>query len=129
MRRFLISAVVIGASVVGAGPVEAKSIWLSCDGTEINLDSGKERFSLTSGSEIVQGKAIFNPGQINFEYLVGDFGGGDGIKDAYVINRKTLAYSKSSMMKFLTSTWKPSGTEKTGKCKIMKTPPTAGNKI
>jgi hypothetical protein len=100
----------------------------------INLDSAKERFSLTRNDKIYQGQAIFSPGQINFEFqwLVVP---GAGLKFAYSINRKSLAYTKTTRHSILGGDWEQQeNTTKTpnpefGKCLIMKTPPTVGNQI
>ena len=51
MRRLLIVAAVASATLTAMLPAEAKSIWLECthpkNAQVINLDSAKERFSLT----------------------------------------------------------------------------------
>jgi hypothetical protein len=128
MRHLLISAAVAGTVLTPMPPAEAKSIWLKCGGQEINLDSTKERFSLTSGSEIFQGRAMFSPGQINFEFTLIATTAGSGVKRAYAIDRKSLEYTEKLMLKFIGDSWSTSSST-AGKCSIMKTPPTAGNQI
>jgi len=68
MRHLLISAAVAGAVLTAMPPAEAKSIWLKCSDQVINLDSTKEKFSLTYGDKVYQGQAMLGPGQINFEF-------------------------------------------------------------
>jgi hypothetical protein len=139
VRRLLATAALLGAPLIALNPVEAKSIWLKCGNQVINLDSTKEIFSLTMINKVYQGRAVFNPGQIDFEYKWVDFGKGDGLKYAYSIDRKSLEYTKTSLDRFVLgfsdSGWVPQkSTEESpnpefGKCSIIKTPPTAGNKI
>lgn len=67
MRRLLIAAAVTGTVLAAMPPAEAKSFWLDCNGQKINLDSARERFSMTSFPDTVyQGPATFSPGQIDF---------------------------------------------------------------
>ncbi|MCX5946552.1 MAG: hypothetical protein NTZ53_14925 [Cyanobacteria bacterium] len=92
MRRLVIAAAMMGVSLATTSPAEAKSIWLKCDVLIINLDSQKEKYSLEiekNGSQYIEnannrifyGPATFNPGQINFDFRVLDYGDvGDGIK-------------------------------------------------
>ena len=139
MRHLLIAAAVAGTSLTAIRPADAKPIWLECGSQVINLDSSKERFSLTSGDKIYQGRATFNPGQIDFEYQWYESPGGGGLKFAYSIDRKSLKYIKTSLHRIVLlysdSGWEPqSGSikypnPKLGKCFIMKTPPTSGNQI
>ena len=137
MRRLLIAAAVASTVLTAMPPAEAKSIWLKCGTLQINLDSSKERYSLTQGTQIYQGAAIFSPSQINFEYRTLVDGAG-GMKEVWAINRKTLAYTGTTMAKHNNSliedkSWKLlpgiSPNPESGKCSIMKTPPTAGNQI
>lgn len=133
MRRTVIAAALLGASLTAISSIEAKTIWLKCSYFQINLDSEKERFSLSNSKDTYQGPAMFSPGQINFEYQsFGDPSGG-GIKELWAINRKSLRYTHSVSNRVILSSsfdtgWKPSSSE-SGQCSIMKTPPTAGNKI
>jgi hypothetical protein len=141
MRHLLIAAAVAGTSLTAIRLADAKPIWLECGSQVINLDSAKERFSLTSGDKIYQGRATFNPGQIDFEYQWYESPlGGVGAKFAYSIDRKSLNYIKTSLQRivivgFSDSGWEPqSGSikypnPKLSKCFIMKTPPTSGNQI
>lgn len=128
MRHLLIAAAVTGTLLAAMPPAEAKSIWLKCGEQAINLDSAKERFSLTSGSEVFQGRATFSPGQINFEFALIATDAGSGVKRAYAIDRKSLKYTEKLMSKFMSSGWSTSSST-AGKCSIMKTAPTAGNQI
>ena len=140
MRRLVIAAALMGVSLVTTAPAEAKSIWLKCGSQEINLDSTKERFSLTDPVGMIrQGDAMFSPEQINFEfkrdlsesspritkgYYVDTF--------AYAISRKTLEFTinQSTVINFSASYQSRSDKEPVkGKCIIMKKMPTAGNKI
>jgi len=137
MRFLLIAAAAAGTVLAAMPPAEAKSFWLKCGNQVINLDSAKERFSLTAG-KVYQGPATFNPLQIDFEYPLLELGGG-GIKIVYSIDRKSLRYTETVTHRVLTrsidSGWVPQkGTDdspnpKFGECSIMKTPPTAGNQI
>ena len=151
MRRLVIAAAMMGVSLATTSPAEAKSIWLKCDVLIINLDSQKEKYSLEiekNGSQYIEnannrifyGPATFNPGQINFDFRVLDYGDvGDGIKKAVTINRRTLAYTSISVMKITfggrTDGWVKMKRDpqddlpESGKCTIIKTPPTTGNKI
>lgn len=128
MRRIAITAAVAGVVLTAMPPAEAKSIWLKCGDQEINLDSAKERFSLEKGGEIYKGRAMFSPGQINFEFLLIATDAGSGVKRAYAIDRKSLKYTNKVMVRFMGSSWSTSSSTG-GKCSIMKTPPTAGNQI
>ena len=121
-------------------PAKAKSIWLKCWAYTINLDSAKERYSLTVLDKIYQGNAVFNPSQIDFSYTdtVHSYGSGGVFKHEFSIDRKTLDFSMTLFSKFGVAgdhEWKKvkSSSEfsnpKVGKCSIIKTPPTAGNKI
>jgi hypothetical protein len=140
MRGALVAAALMGISLSATSSAEAKLIWLQCGEQAISLDSERERFSLVLRNKIHQGTALFSPGQINFEYLYFNTGDGGGGKHAYAIDRKTLRYTKTILTRvifalggFRTDTgWKVSATEEnpeSGQCSIMKTPPTAGNKI
>jgi hypothetical protein len=82
MRRLLIAAAVTGTVLAAMPPAEAKSFWLKCGYQEINLDSAKERYSLTRLGKIYQGPAMFSPGQIDFKYIFTDLGRSGGIKRA-----------------------------------------------
>lgn len=130
MRPLLVAAAVAGISLTAMLPVQAKSAWLDCGIQVINLDSVRERFSLTTGGKVYQGAAMFSPAQINFEYQWAFLPGGDGHKWAYTINRKTLEYTLIGLARtnLLSADWRET-VRKTGKCSIMKTPPTAGNQI
>jgi hypothetical protein len=68
MLNLLLAAAVAAASLVAIAPAAAKSLWLNCGGQVINLDSAKERFSLTADGTIYQGSAMFSPNQIDFEF-------------------------------------------------------------
>ena len=77
VRAWLGSAVLLtrlgvhqGQTAAGVELLAVFQRLLKCGGQEINLDSAKERFSLTSGSEIFQGRAMFSAGQINFEFTL-----------------------------------------------------------
>ena len=135
MRRFLTSAVMLGTSLTLATPVAAKSIWLNCGGTQINLDSQKERFTLTTLGKIYQGVAMFSAGQIDFEYqwyTESPPYQTDGLKAAITINRKTLEYTNITMKKDALAgitQWTKFSKTYNDKCTIIKNPPTAGNKI
>ena len=135
MRRLLATATLLGVPLIALNPVEAKSIWLECDKQVINLDSAKERFSLTLMDKVYQGSAVFNPGQIDFEYQWIVTPAGGGLKTAYSINRKSLEYSRTSPQRIVFSSygsdsgWVPQKSPSFGKCSIINTPPTAGNKI
>ena len=83
--------------LVAVPPAESKSIWLKCGTQEVNLDSAKERFSLMYGEKVYQGRAVYNPGQIDFEFQWLTIPGGIGIKSAYSINRKSLEYIETSL--------------------------------
>lgn len=137
MRHLLTAATVAGALLAAISPVKAKSIWLQCGSQEINLNSERERYSLSYANKIYQGSALFSPGQINFEYQwsLGVHGG--GIKTTWVIDRKSLRYTTTSVTRtvlpgFVDTGWKVSNVEnnpETGQCSIMKNPPTTGNQI
>ena len=143
MRNLLIAAAVAATSLATAcsamHPTNAKSFWLQCGGHEINLDSSRERFSLTFLDKVYQGPATFSPGQIDFEFQWLEAPGGGGLKRAYSIDRKSLKYTNTSLSKYVignfSSGWiQKESTDKTsnpesGKCSIMKAPPTAGNQI
>ena len=125
------------ASLATIAPAEAKSIWLKCGSQGINLDSTKERFSLTDIGKIYQGDAMFSPEQINFEFkrdsLENTSSRGLHVTTiAYAINRKTLEYTLNSyaVVSFSASHKSRVDDEPVrGKCIIMKKLPTAGNKI
>lgn len=139
----LIAAAATTVSLIIANAAEAKSIWLKCGSQEVNLDSDRERFSLTYNGKIYQGSAFFSPGQINFEFQWFEAVRGQvGIKYAYAIDRKSLAYTKTSLSKNRIESammlgaaghdWEPQEIESNperGKCSIIKTPPTAENQI
>ena len=135
MRHLLIAAAVTGTVLAAMPPAEAKSFWLTCGSLDINLDSARERFSLTSSGKVYQGPAMFSPGQIDFEFKWLNLPDNGGIKRAYSIDRKSLKYTETSISSVLGGPWEPSkGTAdypnpSFGKCSIMKTPPTAGNQI
>jgi hypothetical protein len=94
---------------------------------------------------IYQGRAVFTPHQIDFEFIVRVLRLGDMVsvttKDTYAINRKTFGYERKTYSRNVEK--RPAGnTEDSGwklmpvldnpelgKCSIMKTPPTAGNQI
>lgn len=129
-------ATATGLLLIFTNSVEAKSIWLKCGTQEINLDSYRERVSLTlTIGKVYQGAAIFTPNQINFEVQWLRLSGGGGVKFAYAIDRKSLAYERLSLHRavipgFADTGWVPSKSEpEKGTCSIMKTPPTAGNQI
>lgn len=136
MRHLLTAAAVAGALLAAISPVKAKSIWLQCGNQEINLDSERERYSLSYGIRIYQGSALFSPGQINLEYTNSD-GHGGGIKTTWVIDRKSLRYTTTSFTRvvlpgFVDTGWKVEDMKnnpETGQCSIMKNPPTTGNQI
>jgi hypothetical protein len=134
MRHLLAAAAVVGTSLTAISPANAKSFWLKCGSQVINLDSARERFSLTNRGAIYQGPAIFSPGQINFEYQW--FTYSDDLtyisKWAYAIDRKSLGYTRMRSSRLpLDSLWllAPEDKRDSGKCSIMKTPPTSGNQI
>lgn len=140
MRRLLIAAVVAGTSLTAINPAEAKSLWLKCGAQVINLDSAKERFSLTRSGKVYQGQAMFSPGQINFEFQFDETSRGSAAKTVYSIDRKSLKYIDTIFMRIVISGYSDTGwvpiestdkltNPKSGKCSIMKTPPTAGNQI
>ena len=135
MRHLLIPAAVAGTILAAMPAAEAKSFWLTCGYQDINLDSARERFSLTSSGKVYQGQAMFSPGQIDFEYKWFDNNDNGGIKTAYSIDRKSLKYTNTSVSSVLGGPWKPQRNTAEnpnpvfGKCSIMKTPPTAGNQI
>jgi hypothetical protein len=129
MLHLLLAVAVTGTVFAAIPPAEAKSIWLECTRPDIkyvqaiNLDSAKERFSLTFKDIIYQGPAMFSPGQINFEYQMRPTS-----KRAYSVNRKSLEFTENMLLNWLGNGWEglpPNA----GKCSIMKTPPTAGNQI
>ena len=140
MRRLLIAAAVAGTSLTAIGPASAKSFWIECGFLTINLDSSKERFLITRRDKTYQGNAVFSADLINFETV--DVSGDDVIrmssKDTYEINRKTLEYNYKGFNKTVISVgprypstdsgWREY-IAKSGRCSIMKTPPTAGNQI
>ena len=139
MRHLLAASALIGLSLAAVSPAEAKSVWLKCGDQEINLDSSMERFSLTYINKVYQGRATFNPGQIDFEFIPTSVSGSVSTKHVYSIDRKSLKYTDTRITRvFFTgfdSGWE---TDKTtnespnptiGKCSIMKTQPTAGNQI
>lgn len=139
MLNLLLAAAVAAASLVAIAPAAAKSLWLNCGGQVINLDSAKERFSLTADGTIYQGSAMFSPNQIDFEFQWRARPDGGGLKLAYSIDRKSLNYTMTSLSRVVVpghsdSGWKPQRSETFdnpifGKCFIMKTPPTSGNLI
>ena len=136
LRHLLITAAVAATLLAGTPPAEAKSIWLKCGKQEINLDSARERFSLAFTKEVYQGRAMFSPGQIDFEFQWLGFGDSKGgIKYTYSIDRKSLEYTQTTLYSILGSPWEPqqnadkNSSPRFGKCLIMKTPPTADNKI
>jgi hypothetical protein len=136
MRRLLIAAATASMILAAKPPAEAKSFWLKCGYQVINLDSAKERFSLTFRDDVYQGSALFAPSQINFEFIYVDTGA-IKLKRAYAISRKTLEYTATNLDRYAiygmpVEEWavqKIGGNPETGKCSIMKTPPNAGNKI
>ena len=73
---------------------------------------------------IYQRPAIFSPGQINFEFELVP----NDIKLTYIIDRKSLEFTQIMLVNWTVSGWKGLPPT-TGKCSIMKTPPTAGNQI
>jgi hypothetical protein len=135
MRRLLLAVAMSGTVLAAMPPAEAKSFWLTCGYQDINLDSAKERFSLTSSGKVYQGPAMFSPGQIDFEFKWLDLPDNGGGKYAYSIDRKSLKYTQTYISSVLGGPWEPqTGTATSpnpefGKCSIMKTPPTAGNQI
>jgi hypothetical protein len=131
MRHLLAAAAMAGMVLVAVPPAESKSIWLECGHQVVNLDSAKERFSLTYAKEVYQGRAVYNPGQIDFEFQWITIPGGIGIKSAYSISRKSLEYIRTTLDNIGSGGgWLPQGRKpEIGKCSIMKTPPTAGNQI
>lgn len=135
MRRLLIAAAMAGTALTDIPHAEAKPIWLECGNQVINLDSAKERFSLTDGNVVYQGRAVYNPGQINFEYQWADMKQFGGLKYAYLVDRKSLKYTKTTLASYFGGAWEPQESTakninpKIGQCLIMKTPPTAGNQI
>lgn len=135
MRDLIAAAAVAVATLIAMLPAEAKSIWLKCGDQVINLDGAKERFSLTSGKIIYQGRATFSPRQIDFEYQLLDLPGGGGVKNVYSVDRKSLNYTETGFVSFTNNGWiRAESTSKSpnptfGKCSVMKTPPTTGNQI
>ena len=105
----------------------AKSIWLKCGNDEINLDATKGEFNTKLSNKLYQGKAVFFPSQVNFQVHLVTTSGGSGFRDDYTIDRKTLTYTKKSMIRFMYGDWKESS-EKTGKCLLIEDP-NKGNKI
>jgi hypothetical protein len=139
MRHLLAVAAMAGMVVVAVPPAEAKSIWLTCGSQVINLDSAKERYSINAFGRIYQGPAIFSPRQIDFEYISSIPGAFVGHKIAWMIDKKSLNCTQTGLSRSFNTSygvadtgWKiltyPGNTQ-TGKCSIMKTPPTAGNQI
>lgn len=128
MRHLLGAAVLSVASLSAIGPANAKSFWLKCGEQVINLDSAKERFLLTSGGDIFHGRAMFSPGKITLGFLEIETTAGSGVKRAYVIDGKPLKYVNSLLSSFMRIDWKTSSST-SGKCSIMKTPPTSCNQI
>lgn len=134
LRHLLITAAVAATLLIAMPPAEAKSIWLKCGGQEINLDSERERFSLAFVKEVYQGRAMFTPGQIDFEFNWVSFPRGGGLRFAYSIDRKSLKYTQTSLFSNDGDRYEPQISDKIvnpriGACYIMKQPPTAGNKI
>lgn len=134
MRLLLAAFTTIGAILFTTRPIDAKPIWISCGTSEINLDSEKERFSLTHWGVAYQGNAIFSADQINFQFqsLV-HRDGISGMKHVFVINRKTLDYKFTTLHRAIIgstdSGWTQMSAAEAGKCSIMKSPPTKGNLI
>ena len=137
MRQLLIAAAMAGTVLAAMPPAEAKSVWIKCRYQEISLDSEKERYSLIFIDKIYQGPAFFSPERIEFEYITTEPVGQTGVKLAWTIDRKTLNYTRRGMSRYVIpgvadTGWKIEaypGNTQTGKCSIMKTPPTAGNQI
>jgi len=77
----------------------AKSLWLKCGEEVINLDTDKQQYNIETRTKVVQGKASFFPNQINFVYQWLNDGHGGGLRSDYVIDRKTLEYTKTTMRK------------------------------
>ena len=85
-----------------ASPSYAKSLWLNCGEEVINLDTDKQQFYIETRGLFKgrnQGRASFFPNQISFEYQWYDNRRGGGLRLDYVINRKTLEYSRTHMRK------------------------------
>ena len=132
MRGHIIAAALMGTCLAATAPAEAKPIWLKCGLQEINLDSSKEKFSLTDGDKIYQGNAIFSSGQINFEFKDEMLSGMATVETRYAISRKTLDYTlNTSTIITISSSYKKESAKEPekGKCIIMKKLPTTGNKI
>ena len=134
LRHLLITAAVAATLLAGTPPAEARSIWLKCGEQEINLDCERERFSLAFVDKVYQGRAMFSPGQIDFEFNSVSFPRGGGIRFAYSIDRKSLKYTQTSLFSIDGDRYEPQISDKfvnprIGTCSIMKQPPTAGNKI
>ena len=84
---------------------------------------------------------MFSPGQIDFEFQTYENPrGAGGLKTAYSIDRKSLKYIDTIFMRIVISGYSDTGwvpmestdkltNPKSGKCSIMKTPPTTGNQI
>jgi len=115
-------------------PASAKTTWLKCGNYEIKLDDEKERYYLQL-SKLHQGSAVFNPQQIDFQVEVFKGAYQDGIRYEFKIDRKSLQYTKDVVSRlhlpgFSDTGWKsePAKAE-SGKCVIMKQPPTSGNQI
>ena len=111
-----------------ASPSYAKSLWLRCGGAEINLDTDRQQYNIEHLRTVYQGKASFFPNQISFEYRLLNDGYGGGLRTDYVIDRKTLEYTRTTMIKgILDRKWAP-GNSTTGVCELIPNP-TQGNKI
>lgn len=135
MRKFqhiFISCVSILSLCVGY-PAISKSVWLKCGEYNINLDDQRERYSIQTDSKVFQGSAMFAPSQISFEFQPLMLSNGGGFKYNYIVNRKTLAYSRSTLHRYVSggimdSGWVLKGND-AGICAILKIPPSTGNQI
>ena len=116
-------------------PSSAKQIWLKCGIYEFNLDDHRERYSLELKNKLFQGAAVFNPNQINLSVpLVTYSDNPGGFRYDFAIDRKTLLYTFTPMLRvvfppYSDTGWKLSGEVENGKCEFIKSPPTKGNQI
>ncbi len=134
LKNFILVAgglLLISNSVFALPLPASKSKWLRCGRYTINLDESKERFSISSGSVVKQGKAVFYPHQINFDDFYGETSSGLN-KLSFSISRKDLTYQINNYYRnysFGNDTgWVQVGKAQEGICEIIKNP-TENNKI
>ena len=113
-------------------PSLAKEVFLSCDGDRLVIDFNKETFAYAVGDKIYKGAAEIFPDQVKYVYQVarppGTMPGRykDAFRYSWVVNRETLAYTKSfqtghTIFKGQIS-WVGAGTSYTGKCELISSP-------